>query len=123
MSFDLYAVRLFTQNWQESFSFYKDTIGLPVFFSDADLGWAQFTVGGAYLGLEQCAPDDPETLALVGRFVGTSLRVDDVDSVYAQLRAKGVEFTAPPEKQPWGGTLAHFRDPDGNVLTLLSGDF
>jgi len=22
-----------------------------------------------------------------------------------------------PEKQPWGGSLAPFRDPDGNVLT------
>jgi hypothetical protein len=22
--------------------------------------------------------------------------------------AKGVHFTAPPEKQEWGGTLAHF---------------
>ena len=23
----------------------------------------------------------------------------------------------PPEKPPWGGILAPFRDPDGNVLT------
>ena len=23
----------------------------------------------------------------------------------------------PPEKQPWGGILAHFRDSDDNVLT------
>jgi predicted enzyme related to lactoylglutathione lyase len=33
--------------------------------------------------------------------------------------AKGVHFTAPPEKQEWGGTLAHFEDPAGNVLTLV----
>jgi len=26
----------------------------------------------------------------------------------------------PPEKQPWGGILAPFRDPDGNVLTLAA---
>ncbi len=38
---------------------------------------------------------------------------------YAELRARGVEFLAPPEQQPWGGVLAHFRDPDPNVLTLL----
>ncbi len=24
-----------------------------------------------------------------------------------------------PEEQPWGGILAHLRDPDGNILTLL----
>ncbi len=29
------------------------------------------------------------------------------------------EFTMPPTKQPWGGVLAHLKDPDGNVLTLL----
>jgi hypothetical protein len=26
---------------------------------------------------------------------------------------------APPEVMPWGGVLAHLRDPDGNVLTLV----
>jgi len=78
---------------------------------------------GAYLGLEKCAPEDTDTASLVGRFVGASLRIEDVDSAYASLCAKGVAFTAPPQKQPWGGTLAHFLDPDRNVLTLLSGDF
>jgi hypothetical protein len=33
--------------------------------------------------------------------------------------AKGVEFTGRPEKQQWGGTLAHLKDLDGNVLTLM----
>ena len=32
---------------------------------------------------------------------------------------RGVQFIEPPEKQPWGGVLAHLRDPDGNILTLL----
>jgi len=48
-----------------------------------------------------------------------SLQVDDVPATYAELRARGVDFVGPPEKQSWGGTLAHFRDPDGNVLTLF----
>jgi hypothetical protein len=30
-----------------------------------------------------------------------------------------VVFDGPPERQIWGGTLAHFRDHAGNVLTLL----
>jgi hypothetical protein len=29
------------------------------------------------------------------------------------------DFVGPPEKEPWGGVLAHLRDPDGNILTLL----
>ncbi|MDD9927285.1 MAG: VOC family protein [Rhodospirillaceae bacterium] len=48
-----------------------------------------------------------------------SLRVEDLAKSYRDLVAQGVRFTAPPETQPWGGSLAHFEDPDGNVLTLL----
>lgn len=50
---------------------------------------------------------------------GLSLQVDDIEGTDARLKDAGVEFTSAPEKQPWGGSLAHFRDPDRNVLTLL----
>ncbi|MDH3643838.1 MAG: hypothetical protein OES38_17160 [Gammaproteobacteria bacterium] len=33
--------------------------------------------------------------------------------------AKGVEFVEPPERQPWGGVLAHFKDPEQNIMTLV----
>jgi len=56
---------------------------------------------------------------VLGRFLGVSLEVSDVFATHKVLAARGVEFLAPPEKQPWGGVLAHLRDPDGNVLTLL----
>src|SRR4029450_10331043 len=42
-----------------------------------------------------------------------------VFATHRTLVARGVVFTAPPERQPWGGVLAHSRDPDGNVLSLL----
>jgi uncharacterized glyoxalase superfamily protein PhnB len=64
-------------------------------------------------------PNDPETAALVGRFAGVSLQVPDVLAAYELLLAKSVDFEGPPERQSWGGTLAHLRDPDGNVITLL----
>ena len=69
--------------------------------------------------MERCDPADPEASALVGRFVGVSIQVEDIDSTYESLRSKGVVFHGEPEKQSWGGTLAHFEDPDGNVITLL----
>ncbi len=117
--FRLYAVRVFTRDWQRALAFYRDTVGFPLEFSDDDMGWAQFKLGPAYIGLERCNPEDPEAAELVGRFVGTSIEVDDIHGEYARLRDAGVEFTSPPTEQPWGGVLAHFRDPDGNVLTLL----
>ena len=118
----LYAIRIFSFKWEESLEFYRDTVGFPVAFSDPDMGWAQFQLGPSYLGLERCDPDDGEAQELVGRFVGTSIEVEDIHSVYNELVEKGVEFTSAPEKQPWGGVLAHFKDPDGNILTFLGSD-
>lgn len=118
MSYQLYAIRIFSIKWDQSFRFYKETLGLPLFYSDAELGWAQFDVGAAYIGLERC-DDSTESAELVGRFVGISLQVNDIEATYTSLKAKGVEFTSPPEQQAWGGTLAHFKDPDGNIITLL----
>ena len=47
------------------------------------------------------------------------LPVPGIHETYKELAKRGVEFDSPPTKQPWGGVLAHFRDPDGNVITLL----
>jgi len=121
MAYKLYAIRVFSFNWEESLAFYRDVIGFPLSFSDEGLGWAQFDLGPAFIGLERCDPDDQESKDLVGRFVGASIEVEDIQGIYESLKSKGVEFSGPPQKQPWGGTLAHFRDPDGNVLTLLGG--
>jgi lactoylglutathione lyase len=63
--------------------------------------------------------DDEEHGALVGRNLCVSLSVSDIDKTYTTLCDCGVEFLSPPNKQPWGGTLAHFKDPEGNLLTLL----
>ena len=95
------------------------TLEMPEIFASAEMGWAQFQAGAASLGIERVEAGDEEGEALVGRFLGVSLEVDDIDSVYATLCDRGVEFAGPPTRQPWGGVLAHFDDPDGNTLTLL----
>ena len=69
--------------------------------------------------LEQFYPNEAEAQELVGRFVGLSFPVSDIAEIYRKLQGKGVEFTHPPVRQFWGGLMIHFRDPDGNILTLL----
>lgn len=116
---ELYAIRIFVLQWDEACGFYGETLGLKERFRNDEIGWAEFDLDGPCIGLERVDPDDSEGNALVGRFVGLSLRVEDLAKSYRDLVAQGVRFTAPPETQPWGGSLAHFEDPDGNVLTLL----
>lgn len=115
----LYAVRIFVKDWEQACIFYGDTLNLPVKFKDASAGWAEFDVGGPSLGLERITEADPEAPRLTGRFLAVSFSVDDITVKYQELVAQGVTFIEPPTKQAWGGTLAHFQDPEGNILTLL----
>jgi uncharacterized glyoxalase superfamily protein PhnB len=45
--------------------------------------------------------------------------VDNINAAYESLVVKGVKFQGPPQREAWGGSLAHFEDPSGNVLTLI----
>ena len=42
----------------------------------------------------------------------------DLDAEHRRLSGLGVNFTMKPERQPWGGYLSMFADPEGNVLYL-----
>jgi lactoylglutathione lyase len=121
MKYEMSVQRVFCLHWEECVLFYKDTIGLPMKFKDDSLGWAEFDLGGASIAVERMAQDDTEAVSLVGRFVGLSFHVEDLGAVYQELKEKGVEFEGPPEVQPWGGALAHFKDPDRNIITLSGG--
>ena len=51
-------------------------------------------------------------------FAGTVfLTTDDCQASYEELKARGVEFTEPPEERPYGIDCG-FRDPSGNALRL-----
>lgn len=106
--------RVFVDDLAAARSFYRDTLGLTELWN-----WNGVALGfdaGATLIIEPTDGHHPEE---VGRFTGLSLQVDDIDTTCGRLEAAGVEITYPPTKQPWGGTLAHFKDSSGNVLTLV----
>ena len=119
MAFRLYTVRIFAQDWGVLTAFYRDTLALPEKFASAEMGWAEYDVGGPSLAVERIPAGDTEGAELAGRFLGISLEVDDIEQVHRDLTARGVTFTGPPARQPWGGILAHLADPEGNVITLL----
>jgi lactoylglutathione lyase len=79
-----------------------------------------FDLGPATLILGTVAEDaGPEDRERVGRFTGVSLQVENIGAAYVERLAKGVQFTGPPEKQDWRGAVARFKEPFGNVLTLV----
>ncbi len=53
----------------------------------------------------------------IGGFSNIVWDTDDIQATYGDLAARGVEFTQPPARQPWGW-WAQFKDPDGNEFGL-----
>jgi predicted enzyme related to lactoylglutathione lyase len=120
MSLNADTLRVFVTDLGRATKFYADALGLPQVGGSEEAGCTLFDVGALTLLIEAVPADDLEGAALIGRFVGLSFGVDDMDATITELQLRGVEFGGAPEQQTWGGTLAHFRDPDGNVLTLVA---
>ena len=45
--------------------------------------------------------------------------VNEIDEIIKNLKVKNVEVLRNPEKEHWGGFVATFKDPDGNIIQLL----
>jgi catechol 2,3-dioxygenase-like lactoylglutathione lyase family enzyme len=68
---------------------------------------------------------DPTVDPLTSSF-GSCLRLDDLDSFYAQARSTGLPESRtgqprlhPPRVEPWGGRVGALVDPDGTLLRLI----
>lgn len=111
-------INLYVTDLGRSVDFFQKTLGLPLQFSDEKFGYASVDAGPVRMGIAQVDPQDDQSMALVGRHSGFGFGVPDLVKAHAELEAKGVQFTAKPEKYPWGGFMALFADPDGNVFYL-----
>ena len=98
---------------ERSIAFYRDVLGFSLMYSAPEFHYAAFDVGGTRFAIAAGADE-----SFTARHTGIGLMVADVDAAYSQLSGKGVEFTMPPSKQPWGGYMAMFADPDGNTFYL-----
>lgn len=117
---NLSTARVFVRDLSSAEAFYKDTLGLPMQAGGAAAGFCVFGAGKCQLVVEAVPADAPrEDQMLVGRFTGLSFTVSDIRARHRELEHAGVRFTGGPEVQPWGGTLATFRDPAGNELQLV----
>ncbi len=51
-----------------------------------------------------------------------SIEVSNVQALFEEFKARGVEFAQRLRKQAWGGTDFQVRDPDGNVISFVAFD-
>jgi len=110
----LWYVNVFVSDLARAVEFYQKALGLELKFVADEHGYASFASNGLGFGLARVEAGSP----LLGQHTGVGWGVSDVDTSYAELRGKGVHFTMPPTLQPWGGYMAMFADPDGNLFYL-----
>ena len=111
-------VNLYVTDLARSVEFFEKTLGLGLQFSDTNFGYASLEAGPVRMGLAQIDSEDEDQRALTGRQTGFGFAVSDLTAAHAELESKGVTFTMKPSKQPWGGFMALFSDPDGNTFYL-----
>jgi predicted enzyme related to lactoylglutathione lyase len=101
-------------------AFYTEKLGFKV-ATDQQFNekqrWIELKIPGAETGVVLFTPEGHENR--IGSFFNGSFACDDAMKTYETLRARGVEFSGPPQKQPWG-TYVTFKDPDGNQFVLSS---
>ena len=95
--------------------FYTDFLGLNV--EEMNLGWVA----------RYRSPDGRACVQLVTRDATSpqdsviSVDVaDDVDEAYAEAQRRGYEIVHPLTDEPWGVRRVFVRDPDGNVINIVS---
>jgi catechol 2,3-dioxygenase-like lactoylglutathione lyase family enzyme len=54
--------------------------------------------------------------------IAASIEVSNVQALFEEFKARGVEFAQRLKKQAWGGTDFHVRDPDGNAISFVTYD-
>jgi catechol 2,3-dioxygenase-like lactoylglutathione lyase family enzyme len=105
-----------TRDFAKADEFYGDVLGLERSKRWGNMPAGEFETGSLTIALMQ---SDAFGIEFSPHSHPVALHVEDVAEARAELEAKGVEFRA--DTMDSGVChMAHFRDPDGNVLMLHS---
>jgi len=128
--FRSFHVRLIVADFDGSFRFYRDVLGLRVTWGEESdgsaSGYASFEIPGGSLSINDQGIFAP-VVGFTTREPGETVKdraalifeVESVDAEAERLRASGVEFETAPTTYPgWGIRAAHLRDPDGNLIEI-----
>lgn len=101
---------------ERSLKFYNKILGLEIAldarkFNHAEVGPAEPL---AKIGLSATGKKSKRK-----KRTGIVFETDDIQTLYDNLKEKGVIFTLKPTKMEWGGIVADFLDPDNNVLEVV----
>lgn len=117
---ELASVRIFVSDVERARKFYSDVLGLGSFEHVGSAEEPLFRLSNASFLIAPVDQQDKLFDQLVGRVTGVSFRVRDIDGIFVRLSSQGVQFCDEPVQNGNGERIVDFRDPDENVLTLVS---
>ncbi|GAA1962284.1 glyoxalase superfamily protein [Amycolatopsis minnesotensis] len=116
------------QDQQRAKEFWSEIVGFTVTtdvpYDDSGARWVEVTSADDRTVLVLSTdPADRKTFEGRGELPTSNFffYADDIEKTYRELSAKGVEFPAVPEEQPWGW-WSMFVDSEGNRFALQQRD-
>ena len=118
----IFAITLFVEDLAVAKAFYQRVFELPVAYEDENSAVFKFGVTMINLLKTPAVGELIEPAVMASPASGAQLvftiAVDDVDSMCAQLAARGVPLLNGPMDRPWGIRTASFQDSDGYIWEI-----
>ena len=111
---EIRSIPVIVSDLDEAIPWYQEKLGFEVRESDGH--WVTVAPRGWASEIHLCKMDELEP----GN-TGILFLTDNLDDSCRELKEKGVEFTQEPSKKT-GGTIAKFKDLNGNIFWLMSKD-
>jgi catechol 2,3-dioxygenase-like lactoylglutathione lyase family enzyme len=119
----LEGLTLTVESVERSIAFYNGKLGLNVAVN-AVPAFGMIRHGAGTIGLLSLAEASKEGVIASTRAQNLGIHVefttDDLDGLYEELKAKGVEFHTPPHDEPWERSMTAL-DPDGYAVEFAQG--
>jgi catechol 2,3-dioxygenase-like lactoylglutathione lyase family enzyme len=122
-------IRLLVNDFDKSFTFYNDMLGLECSWGKLGDNYASFNIGidsglaifKAELMAMAVNNFDAKKHEILQDKISITVQVDNVNETYQTLKNKGVAFINEPKDMPaWGIRVVHFRDPENNLFEFYS---
>ena len=119
------TVSVFVADQQRAKDFYTNKLGFELrtdaeLYPGSDSRWIAVAPKGGETELILYLPDEAWThyQGVVGKSQAITLTVTDLQTVFEDLKSKGIKFVQEPDVQPWG-TFATLEDSEGNHILLV----
>lgn len=113
---------LFVHDVKTSANFFREKLGFQIdFLHGLPPFYGAVSRDGVCLHLRFVGrPYFAEVASHEKSLILASIEVANVQGLYEEFNARGVEFAQKLKKQAWGGTDFQVRDPDGNVISFVT---